>query len=128
MLTNLFVVFAHLTRSSVRNGNCKTDAFRLGLIGWKITGDAVAAKATYMYMYVATISRRDTLTSRLSYVATIRCSLLDRIHDVDRRDVRVSRRAYTYHEHQTLIPINNGSKSIRTLNHRQCLILTCSIS
>ena len=57
MSTNGFVVFAHLKRSSVRNVNCNADAFRLGPIGLKITGDAVAAKATYMY--VATILRRD---------------------------------------------------------------------
>ena len=92
---------------TANNGNYKTDAFRLGPIGLKITGDSVAAKATYMY--VATISRRDTLTSRLSYVATIRCSLLQSILDVDRRDVRVSRREivatyYTYGDHQTLMP------------------------
>ena len=107
VLTNVFAVFAHLTRSSVRNGNSKRDAFRLSPIGLKITSDAVAAKATSMY--VATISRRDTPTSRLSYVATIRCLLLHRLLDVDRRNVRVSRREivatyYTYGDHQTPMP------------------------
>jgi hypothetical protein len=66
---NGFAVFAHLTRSSVRNGNYKTEyAFRLGPIGSKITGDAVATKATYMKAYVATILRRDYSTSRGSGV------------------------------------------------------------